>query len=806
VTALSDRKRDLLAVLALLTTGTLFFADVLAGGVLYLRDLTRYYYPTKRIIREIILSGEFPYWNPYYSAGQPMAANPEYEIFYPPQWLILLPSYDLGYRLHIVVHVYVALLGMFFLLRSMDLTRRASVYGAVLYGVGGFYLSTVNLLPIMFAFAWVPLIVLFARRFLLRPNVRDFALAALFIGMQCLVGEPTSLVQTWFLLFVYALYRGWHDGPRRVRAMAVNLVLLGLVIAGGSLIGAAQIFPAIDHVGDSVRSRPFEYSLVTSWSMPWAKPLELIFPNVFGHMSIDHVTWYWGSGMYPKTGSGFLYNTYQGLLLIALVLAAFAVRPRGGRATLFIALFSALVALGGHTPLFRILYDAGIGRSIRYPEKFMAMGLFALILLAATLFDRLVRRDRRVIDTALGVLAGTLVFALAIAVLSHTDLFGQLFSRLWGYKGAALERMVAISRVDWWLAVARGAVFAALLWWIREKRASLAWYALMMLAVTADLWWVGREMKPTFPRHFLTPPPVGASLERSKADYRIFHEPDWYGSSQIAKKYFGTGSAVYWIVRNGLYPMTPATWGFRTVLERDYDKTALLPTVDFTDAMWRLQRREVKHWPETVMSMSNGWYRAVYVPFEEEAKRVKGAMQNARPIRFEKVAENPRYYFATLVVQSNGVDDFVEKLLQKQWPAGTAFADLPSREPAAGTVRIVRERANSVVLDLQSAGAGLLVAANTTHKYWRATIDGRPAPIRTVNVTYQGVEVPAGNHRVVFRYRNTVVAVSVWISLLSAAAALIAAAFGSAVGPPVAKPHPERVEEHPGGVADHAHP
>jgi len=36
---------------------------------LYMRDMTRYYYPAKQVLREIVLHGEFPYWNRYFSSA-----------------------------------------------------------------------------------------------------------------------------------------------------------------------------------------------------------------------------------------------------------------------------------------------------------------------------------------------------------------------------------------------------------------------------------------------------------------------------------------------------------------------------------------------------------------------------------------------------------------------------------------------------------------------------------------------------------------------------------------------------------------
>src|SRR5947209_412931 len=214
------RSSDLLAIGALTLLATIFFADVLFGvNQFYMRDLTRYYYPAKQILREIVQHGEFPYWNRYFSAGQPIAANPEHEVFYPFTWLILLPSYDLGYRLHILIHIYIGLLGMYALLRSMDIRPYASFFGALSFGLGGIYLSYINLLPILFCAAWLPLTCLYVRKFLLHHHARDFALGPLFLGLQSLVAAPPTVLHTAFLLGTSGLYRAWYSRPRLAQSI-----------------------------------------------------------------------------------------------------------------------------------------------------------------------------------------------------------------------------------------------------------------------------------------------------------------------------------------------------------------------------------------------------------------------------------------------------------------------------------------------------------------------------------------------------------------------------------------------------------
>lgn len=778
------RRHDWIAAAILALIATLFFADVFAGkGNFYMRDLTRYYYPTKQVLRDIVQHGEFPWWNRQFSAGQPIAANPEHEVFYPLTWLILLPSYDLGYRLHILLHVYIGLLGMYALLRSMEVRIPAAFFGALAFGLGGIYLSYINLLPILFCAAWLPLTCLFVRRFLLRPNVRDFAVAALFLGLQFLVGEPTTVMQTGFLIGMYALYRGWYaardyDLPWKeaIPEMLARVVFIGLMSVAAIAVGAAQLFPAIDHVGDSARSRAFDFSLVSAWSFPWAKLAELIYPNFLGHMSVKQVTWYWAGGLYTGMGSPFLFSIYSGLLVTALAVGALFVKPRGGRFVLLLSTFSLLIALGGHTPLLKWLYDAGVATSIRYPEKFALIGIFAIILFAAQQLDRMLAGDDAIREAAMGFVAATTMVAAALALFGFTPLYGALFTKVWGLKGSGAALMTAMSHKGWLIAAARGAFLFGLLWSLPLLKRRI-WLALLAIFLLADVLPVVHELNPRMPSQFFTREPAAMrQFPADRSQFRIFHEADWYGQEEPARKYFSTGDAVYWIVRNGLFPMTPAGHGLNMVMERDYDKTALLPTIDFTDSVWDVKRSGRADWWKPFVAMANARYRGIYKPFDPEKKRVKGQMKTAEPVQFVEVEQpQPRYYFADQVVTIRDRRDFVNKLIDGSYSRSVAFVKEPSFVPARGVVHGVRETANTATLDVESLGNAWLVMSVTPHKYWRVTIDGRPIAPRVTNIAFQGVPVPAGRHRIEMRYRNTLAVTAMKISIGAIVILLIAA-------------------------------
>ena len=771
-----------MGILALLAT--LLFIDVLAGtSNFYMRDLTRYYYPTKQVLREIVQHGEFPYWNRHFAAGQPIAANPEHEVFYPLTWLILLPNYFLGYRLHILVHVYIGLFAMYALLRSMRCSPAASFFGAFAFGLGGIYLSYINLLPILFCAAWLPLTCMYVRKFLLEPRLRFFALASIFLGLQFLVGEPTTVMQTGFLIGMYALYRGWYaardaglSAKYAIPEMLSRVAFIALISIAAIAVGAAQMIPGIDHVGDSARSRPFDFSLVSAWSFPWAKLGEVFYPNFLGHIAVNRVMVYWAGGLYPGMGSPFLFNIYSGLLVTSLSMAAFFVKPRGGRFVLLLGLFSLLIALGGHTPLLKFLYDAHIATAIRYPEKFILVAIFAMIVLSSKLFDRLLDGDEPLRDALLGVVAATLIVAGMLAIAGFTPWYGRGFQKVWGLSGLLGKKLTEVSHEGWMIATVRGGVLFAILWFLPRMKRQVA-VALLGAFMIADVLPVVHELNPRMPARFFTESPrASRQFPANREPFRIFHEADWYGQEEIARKYFSTGDAVYWIVRNGLFPMTPAGERLNMVIDRDYDKTALLPTIDFTESVWDIKRSGRTDWWQPVMAMSNAWYRGNYKPFEPEKKRVKGQMKNAEPMRFVETEHYPRYYFADQVVTIRDRKDFAKKLSDGSYSKRVAFVAMPSFVPASGVVRGARETANTATIDVDSAGRGFLVISVTPHKYWRVTIDGNETRAIVTNIGYQGVLVPAGRHRIAMRYRNPLAAHGAKVSI-AASLLLLGAAF-----------------------------
>ena len=749
------RWQDLIASLLLAGLVTVWFWHVLFGGQrFYARDMYGYHYPMKKIVRDAMMSGELPLWSPYFGGGQPVAANPAWELFYPPQWLILLPDFHLGMTLHIVFHFYLCALGLYFLIRSLGAGSIGSILGAMAFTLGGPMISLIRTLPLLFSLAWAPLIFLFVRRYLLTRSPRDFLLAAAAGGMQAIVAEPTTMLQTWLVVGGYGLYRVLSE-PKPKRGRELRDVVLGsvLLLIAALVVAAAQIVPMLDFIPDSVRSQALEYkTMVASWSLAPSRPLEMFYPLLFQSLSnVNGMQWI--ATLY-LLGEPFVASFYIGVVVSILFVAGLVAWRRGAGLvlTVFIALY--IVAIGENTPLLRILYDIGVFKSMRFPEKFALGAVLVAVIWGSLTADRLFRGDRRVWRATLYVTLGWFGLALLLIAASYGS---------WG--------------LFWVLTFVRGAVILAVLLAIRRK-VSPVWGLVLLILTAFDIVHLRNQINPTVSREYFTPPPVSRQLSPDKDSYRIFHsaEWDWKYAMPHADAYFYNPIGRWWSLRNSLMPRNGAYWDFRYAIDTDYDQTYLTPTADFVTAYRMLRDSGRIGWEEPLMAMSNARYRGSFRSFADEAQRTGGRFEEMQPVQFLPAeTKNPRYYFADQMEPVADHTDFARKVLNGSWSRRVAFVAGESFRPAAGKVMSARETWRTIRIDAESAGRSLLVMSVTPHKYWRARVDGVAASPRVVNIGYQGLVLGPGRHVIEMTYANPLVLPSVVVS----AVALLAIVTGT---------------------------
>jgi hypothetical protein len=95
-----------------------------------------------------------------------------------------------------------------------------------------------------------------------------------------------------------------------------------------------------------------------------------------------------------------------------------------------------------------------------------------------------------------------------------------------------------------------------------------------------------------------------------------------------------------------------------------------------------------------------------------------------------------------------------------------------------GRTRLVRYEDERATVDVQAARRSVLVLTDVHFPGWKATVDGRTAPIERVDYLLRGVVVPPGAHRVEFTYAPRSFRIGWVVSLLATLAVLAAALVG----------------------------
>ena len=85
-------------------------------------------------------------------------------------------------------------------------------------------------------------------------------------------------------------------------------------------------------------------------------------------------------------------------------------------------------------------------------------------------------------------------------------------------------------------------------------------------------------------------------------------------------------------------------------------------------------------------------------------------------------------------------------------------------------VTVLREEPQQVELTAVLRSAGLVVVSDMFYPGWNLTVDGQPAEILRTNRAMRGVALPAGTHRLVFRYEPRSVRLGIALSVVGLAA------------------------------------
>lgn len=546
-----------------------FVRGVVGGQSFYFRDLSGQFFPARRFLLDGVVNGELRFWNPFVHEGVPVSLS---VLAYPLDLLQLLIPNEFGISLLLALHIPLAAVFFVLLARDLDLAPAAAATGALIYSLGGFSLSTLNLYVYVAALAWTPLFVLLFRRAVESGGSRAVALAGLVLALIV----STTGIEIAFQACIFGVVMAPpRNGARFLRSAAIAVLAIGLA--------AAIILPMLSLAGNSERGTGFATSVVLAHSIHPLALVQVVVAGLFGDISNLTGVW-WGVNFFPR-GFPYILSLYLGPLALILALAGVATkRTLTGRLVLLTAA-AVVIGLGRYAGWENFFELSPALRFLRYPVKAFFTVQFCVALLASFGVHAIVSGKAGILRPLVlgaGGLGGIMVASLIIPTLAPG-------AATWFLEGF-LPATVPQSQRDLILgyitkdAAAAGAVaiaagligWAALRGWIPSSRAAVVIAAL----VGADLIRAGAGLNATVTSDFyVLSPDMAAQAEGFRnLDSRVFTcEPQsslgyWQGRRVRTGRHEAFTMAT---MQETLTPDFNVPFGVRTALS--IDRTMLAP-------------------------------------------------------------------------------------------------------------------------------------------------------------------------------------------------------------------------------------
>jgi hypothetical protein len=381
-------------------------------------DFLRQFYPYRVFVARAWATLQAPLWNPHQYGGTPAWADPQLAVLYPWRWLQaplawggrVLPLWAV--HLEAVAHVALGGWFTFLLVRRLGGSPAAAALGGTAFAFGG-YLTGYPLeqLAIVDTAVWIPatLWALTAATDAVasgdRRSARRWAVGAgVLTALAVLAGHPQTALYAFYAGAAWLAWRAWLLRAARRGILGVAGVWLALAVG----LSAAQWWPSASFLARSARHFDF---VALAAGFAWRDVLQVVAPLAEAVGQGSAPPWQWSP-------------LYVGIVPLVLALWGLARAP-AARPWLALAALAWLTALGGHGPLYPLLFRLAPGFALFRDQERIAVLVSLGLAVAAGLALDVLRADPthsapRAARAAL-VLAGGTGAAAALAVAGPAD-------------------------------------------------------------------------------------------------------------------------------------------------------------------------------------------------------------------------------------------------------------------------------------------------------------------------------------------------------------------------------------------------
>jgi hypothetical protein len=730
-------------------------------------------------------------WCDAVGCGMPVAADPQYQMWYPVLWLSRLLG---DYNLLVLLAYVIAFTNAFAFSHALTRSLFAACIGGLVYSMSGFMFAHLGHVTIIHAACWLPLLMLSIEKLSKEVSwqwvvLGQFSLALTMLGGHSQVLLISLVMAAAFSLFkVLALalarspscfFKPCHtakNDPALNTPWNLFWTYVWLCLTGLGLV-AFQILPTLDLASLSPRA-DWSYENFVSFSLPPRQLAQFFFPFLF----CQQVGYDWQNyarSFYIGEWSMTELAGYVGILPVILTNVGI-VKGRGGAKWFWLAtaVVSLILACGSATPLWKSLFHIPVVNHFRCPSRYILLFELSISVLASLGAASMERASLSVSRQKLCASACAITGGVAVT----SFIWCQKYLRYHIVKSGLAHvdvSPITNSYVGVPLIFILGSFFVMRVWSRapRDKIRQVSVLFALVLDLSSFAYFCEWRFRPAS-AHELTPPNVVTQLSREW--HQVGHQfrvaapladlggiescpPNmnsiWSLPSPAFYSPLATQRMSQLLLDSGTGRLQAVCKSGDTALDIASVKYLIVPKGTKTDGPDDCNILSC----ELPLTRKNGSTAPRFVPT---------SLTDAKNIVYENSHYLPRFRFVYGFGQLNersllaaihddsrsqragakavnfkntaifeSIDETLSRVLDHLKP-------VPSANSPSNQIAVLVDAGGYKALDVQTSKPGLLIISDQYFPEWSASVDGSPAELVRANHNFDAIFVDEGKHRV----------------------------------------------------------
>lgn len=667
---------------------------------------------------------------------------------------------------HPINGLFFGMLGMYILLLSFGVRPVFAIGGAI-----AFSFNTYNLLSLeaghnakIWAVCLMPLILAGIHLAFERKRILGAALLALGLLLQLKFNHLQITYYTLIISVIYVVVRmifDWKKEGIPGLSKTIGFLVLGALLAVGGNIG--RLATALEYSPYSTRgnatleakSAGLDKDYAFGWSNGKLETITLLIPDFYGGGSntplpkdsasekalraqgadpaqingfVKGAPTYWGDQ--PFTGG----PIYGSVILVFLAILGIWAAPKKSLITFgTIIVLSLMLSWGKNLAWFNyLLFDILPGyNKFRAVSMALGMTLFAIPILGMISLERLAEKKELKPLLISGGIVGGLILILAIASGAFFRFEGAADGSFpdWLASAIKIDRKSMLSSSAWksfaFIAVSMGLIY----FYLKGKISDLILGLGLIALITLDVWTINRRylnaesFQGNPSRQFFAETPAEKSIAQDQDYFRVL--PLTEGLTQGARTSYRFNSL----------------GGYHGAKLRRYQ-----------DLVENQVQPELEAFITKAQEGNFDWQSIGVINMLNTKYLIAGTEANAV---FVNPEANGAAWIPSEIIAVDTNDEEIKLLgeLNTKTQAtlnSTEFGEIPA---GVGQITLTSTAPNELKYQASMSKGGLTVFSEIHYpKGWTATIDGKEVPILRVNYLLRGLEIPAGEHEVIFTF------------------------------------------------------